>query len=139
MLGIPPEEIETRDEDDEIQFRWSDALFQFAFLIMTSCILSLLIGGMARGRPFAWDASSWEWLAGVLVLSAIFVLLPMIVMFVLSILATLVFGQVNARRSYRDGLAAAWFFVLATNITTWQTFQSFDPLLDRPRHGSTLR
>lgn len=111
---------------------WGAALAQVSVLIVASFVLSLAIGYM---HPIASSMfSNFRALMQGLAVSALMVLLPVIVTFVLSLLLSYLQSEANVRRSFRDGLAAAWFFILAINVGAKL---AYDPLLeDQSRQGT---
>lgn len=95
------------------------AVPQVLMLVCVSCILSLLIGGMSRGRPFDGTAAAWAWLAAVILWASIIALFPLGVTFLASFLIGKLTAEGDVKRSCRDGLAAAWFFIFAVNVAMW--------------------
>lgn len=114
LAAIPPEPSGRREGP---KFRWGSAFFQLSLLILVSCILSFAIGGASTIFPFV--ASRGEGVTLVLLTSAALAVLPVIVMFPLSMIAGLWNEDTDPARSFRDGLAAAWFTVLLTNFVSW--------------------
>lgn len=84
-------------------------------LVMVSCILGLTIGGTGLGEPFGGTQRHWMALAMALTVAAALALIPLLSMFLLSLAVDATNKAVNVRRSFRDGLSAAWFVVLAGN------------------------